>query len=103
MFERLTDRARKVMAGLFRAFWVAPLNLPSYVLLRARDELGFPYIRDLPMAAVAREVRDRYHASSGFLRLVVDHLAGMTDRYALEEHRSLEQPALDQRFSGELE
>ncbi len=96
-------RARKVMAGLFRAFWVSPLNLPSYVLLRARDELGFPYIRDLPMAAVAHEVSDRYHSSPGFLRLVVDHLAGMTDRYALEEYRSLEQPALDQRFLGEIE
>ncbi len=96
-------QARKVMAGLFHAFWVAPLNLPSYVLLRARDELGFPYLRDLPMAAVAGEVRDRYHTSPGFLRLVVDHLAGMTDRYALEEHRSLGQPMLDQPFSGELE
>ena len=41
-------RARKVMAGLFRAFWLNPLNLPDYVLLRARDELGFAYLRDLP-------------------------------------------------------
>ncbi len=91
-------RARKVMAALFRAFWTSPLNLPEYVLLRARDELGFPYLRDLPLAAVAGEVATRYHASPGFARLVADHIAGMSDRYALEEYRSLEQPAPDQRF-----
>jgi dGTP triphosphohydrolase len=78
------------------------LNLPSYVLLRARDELGFPYLRDLPMGSVAEEVASRYHASSGFARLVADHIAGMSDRFALEEYSSLEQPSPDQRFVGDL-
>ncbi len=90
-------RARKVMTALFRAFWLNPRTLPTYVLLRARDELGFPYLRDVPLTAVAKEVRDRYHTSPGFVRLVVDHLAGMSDRFALEEFRSLEQPAPDQQ------
>jgi dGTPase len=91
-------RARKVIAALFRAFWLNPLNLPDYVLLRARDELGFPYLRDLPIASVAGEVASRYHASPGFARLVADHIAGMSDRFALEEYRSLEQPTPGQRF-----
>jgi dGTPase len=91
-------RARKVIVALFRAFWLSPLNLPEYVLLRARDELGFPYLRDLPMASVADEVANRYHSSPGFARLVADHVAGMSDRYALEEYRFLEQPDTDQRF-----
>lgn len=91
-------RARKVMTALFRAFWTNPLTLPSYVLLRARDELGFPYLREVPLSEVAGEVRDRYHASPGFARLVVDHLAGMSDRFALEEYRSLEQPTPEQHF-----
>jgi len=91
-------RARKVIVALFRAFWLSPLNLPEYVLLRARDELAFPYLRDLPMASVADEVATRYHASPGFARLVADHVAGMSDRYALEEYRFLEQPDTDQRF-----
>lgn len=95
-------RARKVMTALFRAFWANPLTLPSYVLLRARDELGFPYLREAPLAEVAKEVRGRYHASPGFVRLVVDHLAGMSDRFALEEFRSLEQPTPDQQFPGGL-
>jgi dGTPase len=91
-------RARKVVTALFRAFWLNPLNLPNYVLLRARDELGFPYLRDMPIKAVAAEVADRYHASPGFARLVADHIAGMSDRFALEEYRSLEQPTPGQRF-----
>lgn len=95
-------RARKVMTALFRAFWLNPRTLPSYVLLRARDELDFPYLREVPLGVVAQEVRDRYHASPGFVRLVVDHLAGMSDRFALEEFRSLEQPTPDQQFPGGL-
>ena len=95
-------RARKVMTALFRAFWLNPRTLPSYVLLRARDELDFPYLREIPLGVVAKEVRDRYHTSPGFVRLVVDHLAGMSDRFALEEFRSLEQPTPDQSFPGGL-
>ncbi len=91
-------RARKVVTALFRAFWLNPLNLPNYVLMRARDELGFPYLRDIPIAAVADEVASRYHASPGFARLVADHIAGMSDRFALEEYRSLELPSTGQRF-----
>ncbi len=96
-------RARKVMTTLFRAFWVNPLNLPSYVLLRARDELGFPYLRDLPMSSVAKEIAARYHPAAGFARLVADHVAGMSDRFALEEYRSLEQPSPDQQFLGDVQ
>jgi dGTPase len=95
-------RARKVMTALFRAFWSNPLTLPSYVLLRAHEELGVPYLRDVPLPTVASEIAARYHPSPGFVRLVVDHLAGMSDRFALEEFRSLEQPTPDQRFTGDL-
>lgn len=93
-------RARKVITSLFRAFWTNPLILPSYVLLRARSELGFPYLRDVPLGEVADEVTRRYHTSAGFARLIADHIAGMSDRFALEEYSSLEVPATGQRFGG---
>jgi dGTPase len=93
-------RARKVITALYRAYWTNPLTLPSYVLLRARDELGFPSLRELPLASVAGEVASRYHASSGFARLLADHIAGMSDRFALEEYRALEQPEPGQTFLG---
>jgi dGTPase len=96
-------RARKVIVALFNAFWRNPLNLPSYVLLRAKDELGIPYLRDIPLARVATEIMARYHSNPGFVRLVVDHIAGMSDRFALEEYTSLEQPSPDQRFLGALQ
>jgi dGTPase len=96
-------RARKVVTALFKAFWANPLNLPNYVLLRARDELGFSYLRDIPIKSVAGEVTSRYHASPGFARLVADHIAGMSDRFALEEYRSLEQPTPSQRFPGGMQ
>jgi dGTPase len=94
-------RARKVVSALYRAYWLNPLNLPSYVLLRARDELGYPYLRDLPLRSVADEVAARYHSSPGYARLVADHIAGMSDRFALEEYRSLEQPTPEQTFHGD--
>ena len=93
-------RARKVVTALYRAFWTNPLTLPSYVLRRAHTELGFPYLRDVPLALVADEVAGRYHASAGFARLIADHIAGMSDRFALEEFNSLEVPSLGQRFGG---
>ena len=93
-------RARKVVTALFRAYWTNPLVLPTYVLKRAHTELGFPYLRDVPLASVADEVAGRYHASAGFARLIADHIAGMSDRFALEEFNSLEAPSLGQRFAG---
>lgn len=95
-------RARKVVTALFHAFWSNPLTLPSYVLLRAREELDLPYLRELELASVAGTVSARYHSSPGFARLVADHIAGMSDRFALEEYRSLEQPTPDQVFTGDL-
>lgn len=95
-------RARKVILGLFRAFWTNPLNLPSYVLLRAKEELGFPFLRELPLKRIAGEVERRYHSSPGFARLVADHIAGMSDRFALEEFASLELPQPDRGPMGDI-
>jgi dGTPase len=88
-------RARKVVAALFHAYWRQPVLLPQYVLMRAREELGLPYLRDLPLGRIAATVADRYHGSPEFARLITDHIAGMSDRFALEEYRSLEQPSPD--------
>jgi dGTPase len=89
-------RARRVLAALFRAYWSEPTVLPDYLLLRASEELGLPYLRDLPLKKIAATVAGRYHSASGFARLIVDHLAGMSDRFALEEYRALQLPSPDQ-------
>jgi dGTPase len=86
-------RARRVLTALFGAFWNVPSVLPDYLLLRAAEELELPYLRDLPLKRVAAVVGERYHACPGFARLIVDHLAGMSDRFALEEYSTLQQPS----------
>jgi dGTPase len=89
-------RARRVLAALFQAYWSEPTVLPDYLLLRASEELGLPYLRELPLKKIAATVSGRYHSASGFARLIVDHLAGMSDRFALEEYRALQLPSPDQ-------
>ncbi len=86
-------RARRVLTALFGAFWSVPSVLPDYLLLRAAEELELPYLRDVPLKRVAAVVGERYHACPGFARLIVDHLAGMSDRFALEEYSALQQPS----------
>jgi len=89
-------RARRVMTALFGAYWSEPAILPDYLLMRATEELGLPYLRDLPLKRIAVTVAERYHSAPGFARLIVDHLAGMSDRFALEEYRALQLPSPDQ-------
>jgi dGTPase len=88
-------RARKVVTALFGAYWSAPAILPDYLLKRAAEELDLPYLRDLPLKRIATTVAERYHSTPGFARLIVDHLAGMSDRFALEEFRALHLPSPD--------
>ena len=89
-------RARKVVTALFGAYCSEPSILPNYLLMRAAEELDLPYLRDLPLKRVAATVAERYHSTPGFARLIVDHLAGMSDRFALEEYRTLQLPSPDQ-------
>jgi dGTPase len=89
-------RARRVMTALFGAYWTEPAILPDYLLMRANEELGLPYLRELPLKRIAATVAERYHSAPGFARLIVDHLAGMSDRFALEEYRALQLPSPDQ-------
>jgi dGTP triphosphohydrolase len=47
------------------------------------------YLRDLPRHAVEAEVAARYRTDPRYARLLADHLAAMTDAFALAEHRRL--------------
>jgi dGTPase len=64
--NRETARARRIVADLFTAFMERPQLLPA----------------EWHRAANAAE-------SSVLARLVADYIAGMTDRYAITEHRRL--------------
>jgi len=87
--NRQDHRAHQVISGLFRAYYDNPLTLPTYALLRFHEESGRPYLRDVPISKIPAEVAQRYHTDPRFVRLVVDHLAGMSDSFALDEYAAL--------------
>jgi dGTPase len=64
--NRMTSKARRIVSELFGAFMAEPMLLPpDYQLAGAADNL------------------------SAQARKVADYIAGMTDRYAMREHRRL--------------
>ena len=85
-------RAQLVVTGLFRAYYTNPLTLPPYVLLRFAELSGRPYLRDVPFGQAQEEIRAHYHPDPRFVRVLVDHLAGMSDRYALAQWETLYHP-----------
>ena len=98
--NRQDHRARLVLCGLFRAFYTNPLLLPTYALLRFHELTGRCYLRDLPIPRIAAEVAEHYWGEPRFVRLIADHLAGMSDRFALEEFASLYHVAADNEPAG---
>ena len=70
---RMTAKARRVLASLFDAFFSDPALMPEeHSTAAARGEQA--------------------HGPAGRARAVADYVAGMTDRYAILEHRRLFDP-----------
>lgn len=59
---RMTDKARRIIGDLFSAFMADPRLLPPQYQLKSREDKA---------------------------RAIADYIAGMTDRYAIKEHRRL--------------
>ncbi len=93
--SRLDARARTFIRGLFAAYYRDPLQLNDYVLLRYRTTHGGTFLRDLPGDRVTEEVETRYHGKPEFVRLIADHIAGMSDSFALKEYERLFLPFAD--------
>jgi dGTPase len=72
--RRMTAKARRVMTALFEAFLGDPSLMP--------EEHGANAVR---LGAA--------HGDAGRARAVADYIAGMTDRYAILEHRRLFDPS----------
>jgi dGTPase len=64
---RMAEKAKRVMTDLFEAYMSEPQQLPPHVLERQRAGEALP-------------------------RVVADYIAGMTDRFALQEHSKLFDP-----------
>jgi dGTPase len=86
--DRIEARGRRALLGLFASYFADPSLLDDHVLFRMKDVAGVRYLRDLPRASREQEAR-AYRADPRFTRLLADHLAAMTDAYALAEHARL--------------
>lgn len=66
--RRMAGKAKHVMSGIFRAYMDDPLQMPEHIMQRAnQDDVEMP-------------------------RVIADYIAGMTDRFALEEYAKLYDP-----------
>ncbi len=92
--DRIEARGRRALLGLFAAYFADPALLDDHVLFRMKEVAGVRYLRDLPRESREREAR-AYRSDPRFTRILADHLAAMTDVYALAEHvRLLEMGAV---------
>jgi len=90
--SRMDARGRSFVKGLFAAYYRDPLQLDDYVLLRYRASAGGSYLRDLSGADLREELAARYQGNPAFVRVVADHIAGMSDSYAVKEYERLYLP-----------
>ena len=65
---RMTKKADRIMTALFQVYMEEPRQLPPHVTRRAEEE------------------------GEAMPRVIADYIAGMTDRFALEEYKKLFDP-----------
>jgi dGTPase len=81
--SRHDGRARRVVAGLYRAYAENPRLLPDSVLEVLRQELQIRFLREVPLSEIKAETAANYLPRPEFYRAIADHIAGMTDSYCM--------------------
>lgn len=87
--SRNDGHARRVITGVFEAYRDNPRLLPDDVLARLHEELGVPFLREIPLKDLDQEIARNYRPRPEFYRVIADHIAGMTDSYCNAEYREL--------------
>ncbi len=87
LVNRMTSKARRIVVDLFEAFQAQPNLLPpDYQLNRPADSYHVTSGANTGAGTAGAAVAD---AATLQARQVADYIAGMTDRYAMREHRRL--------------
>lgn len=81
---QLDSKARYLIKQIFKAYYEDPRQLPDYALVRYYDKIG----RSLDRTKISDETKE-LQESVEFVRLICDHIAGMTDLYAMQEYNKL--------------
>lgn len=79
------SKSEYIIKQLFKAFCKHPRQLPDYVLSRYYSKQGVKYDR-------IKMDEEKLRTDSYFIRIVCDHIAGMTDQFASREYRRLYLP-----------
>jgi dGTPase len=87
--NRADGRARYFIRKLFAAYYNNPFQLESYILIKMREKAKIKYLRDIDISEQEQELNKHYHGNPMFIRLICDHIAGMSDAYALREFEKL--------------
>jgi dGTPase len=86
--DRVEGRARRVLHGLLAAYHADPTLLDDHVLLRYKEASGTRFLRDVPRVRLDVAL-ERCRGDARFTRILADHVAAMTDPFALAEHARL--------------
>jgi dGTP triphosphohydrolase len=87
--DQAEAHGKRVLVGLFAAYQADPTLLDDHVLIRFKQVSGAPYLRDVARENVEGVVRRYYRGDNRFVLLLADHLAAMTDTFAMAEHTRL--------------
>ena len=99
--ERMNAKGQYVIKKLFQAYYSHPQQLPDNIIVQYMVDVG--QYADLTTAATVSIglVRTKfeklisnsdiftYDKKVALMRKICDHIAGMTDHYAIEEYKSL--------------
>jgi dGTPase len=87
--DQVEAHGKRVLVGLFAAYQADPTLVADHVLIQFKQIAGVPYLRDVPRGEVEGVARRLYRNDGRFVRLLGDHLAAMTDSFAVAEHARL--------------
>ena len=88
MFEQHRELKRLLRRRLYRHYRAQRMSMKAQRIVRTLFQAFFDDPRILPHD-VQRRIEKEDGDESGRVRLVADYVAGMTDRFAIAEHRRL--------------
>lgn len=99
--ERMNAKGQYIIKKLFQAYFSHPQQLPDNTIIQYMiDVKQYPSFKEAEQAGMGavRLAFDKFHADQMafgipeqiiLMRKICDHIAGMTDHYAIEEYKNL--------------
>lgn len=84
------SKAEYFIRQMFKAFYLHPLELPDYVLTRYRHLTG--HTGNFNRMNINDDTINEMKNNSLFIRLIADHIGGMTDQFASRTYKKLYYP-----------